>query len=353
MTTAIRTKASPKKQKRNREATNSNKPKAEDMVADKIIELLDKGDLPPWSRPWRYCRLGDAHNAISKKPYRGINVWLLAIASATHAYSDARWLTYKQAQQLGGSVRKGEKSTWIVFWKIMEKSQEQDNPSDPDALQVFDQTEQESLRPPRYPVARIYNVFNVEQTEGCKLPELELTDGVNHDPIEQAEAIIRNMPTPPEFRTILQANQPPHYIPAKDMVRVPDVTRYDQVELYYNSVFHELVHATGHEKRLRRFDSADTGLENLHTYGTEELVAGMGAAMLTAKAGLEHATLEADASYIKHWADRIRADKSMVMTAAQRAQKAMDFIAPRELANRGEADVIADDELSHANTDRC
>ena len=325
MTTS--TKAKSTKQNKYRSSTGPKMPQAkpEEMVADKIIELLEKGELPPWSRPWKYSRLGAAHNAVSKKPYRGINIWLLALATAMCGYDDPRWLTYKQAQQLGGNVQKGEKSTWIVFWKIVSRRPNQD--VDADGVETTDQ-EEDPKGLLSFPMARIYNVFNATQTEGCKLPPLSVTDAQVHNPIEQAENIIALMPYPPEFQTFLHENSPPHYIPSLDKVRVPDISRYDQPELYYNSIFHELVHSTGHEKRLNRFTSTTMGAQDLHQYGTEELVAGMGAAMLTAKAGLEQATLQADASYIKHWADRIKADKSIIMTSAQRAQRAVDYISP-------------------------
>ena len=95
--------------------------------------------------------------------------------------------------------------------------------------------------------------------------------------------------------------------------------------MYYNTVFHELIHATGHRKRLNRFDNqANAG--DLHQYGVEELVAGMGSAMLNDLAGIGHATLQRDASYVKSWADTIRAQRSIIVTAAQRAQKAVDYI---------------------------
>lgn len=106
---------------------------------------------------------------------------------------------------------------------------------------------------------------------------------------------------------------------------MPDVRRYERQELYYNTVYHELVHSTGHPKRLARFDEkANSG--NLHAYGIEELVAGMGSAMLADLAGIGHIAVPKDASYVKAWAETIRANRGMILTAAQRAQKAVDFI---------------------------
>ena len=138
--------------------------------------------------------------------------------------------------------------------------------------------------PTTYPMLRAYHVFNVEQTEECRLkplPELDLSD---HDPVEMAGAIIAGMPDPPGFETYPASNQAPHYTPRVDVVRVPEMGRYRSVEGYYNTVFHELVHATGHPKRLHRFE-LDANAHDLHAYGREELIAGMGSAMLSAHAG--------------------------------------------------------------------
>ena len=110
-----------------------------------------------------------------------------------------------------------------------------------------------------------------------------------------------------------------------DVVRVPEMGRYRSVEGYYNTVFHELVHATGHPKRLHRFE-LDANAHDLHAYGREELIAGMGSAMLSAHAGTGAAVLERDAAYIRSWRDTIQADKPMVIRAATLAQRATDLI---------------------------
>ena len=108
-------------------------------------------------------------------------------------------------------------------------------------------------------------------------------------------------------------------------MRVPDSRRYEGQALYYNTVYHELVHATGHPKRLNRFDK-NANADNLHEYGVEELVAGMGSAMLSDLAGIGRQAIVRDASYIRHWAEAIRANRGIILMAAQRAQKAVDLI---------------------------
>ena len=228
-------------------------------------------------------------------------------------YQDTRWLTYRQAQALGGHVRKGEQSTRIVFWKPVTRDK-------PDNESIEDLMKQDT-----YWLARLYRIFNVEQTEGCKLKPLPEAPVEIPDPIEQAEAIIRNMPNPPGIDTYALANQAPHYAPRTDQVRVPTKDRYQVPGRWYNTMFHELTHSTGHPDRLHRFDVGQ-GKEDLHRFGLEELVASMGAAMLSRRAAIDQENLEQNAAYIKHWRDTIAADKSIVLRAAGKAQKAVDHI---------------------------
>ena len=316
-------------------------PKPEQVVADRILELLDQGELPPWEKGWASSKMGFPQNAVSKKPYRGINLWMTVLTQMVHGYQDPRWLTYRQANALGGHIRKGEKSTTVVFWKILREGEKKEdgveyipnpetrvgNGADKGRPEISGEASEGPDRRKKFPVCRAYHVFNIEQTEGCELEELEKPPAFT-DPIQEAEAIIAGMPNPPAFETYNVANHPPHYSPAKDVIRVPERGRYDMVERYYNTIFHELTHSTGHESRLGRKGITNTqGMS--HDYGVEELVAAMGSAMLSNQAGIEEETVESDAAYIRHWRDAIAADKSIVMTAAQQAQKAVDYILDR------------------------
>ena len=318
------TKNKPKSQRSN---GKNSRQQIEEAVADRIIELLDQGKLPPWEKDWQDSPYGSPVNTVSMKPYRGINRWMTLLTQNIMGYTDPRWLTYRQAEALGGHVRKGENSTTLVFWKRVTSRRDQEEGRDPD--QGSSPNDSAKLdgesAPTTYPMLRAYHVFNVEQTEECRLkplPELDLSD---HDPVEMASAIIAGMPDPPGFETYPASNQAPHYTPSVDVVRVPEMSRYRSVEGYYNTVFHELVHATGHPKRLHRFE-LDANAQDLHAYGREELIAGMGSAMLSAHAGTGAAVLERDAAYIRSWRDTIQADKPMVIRAATLAQRATDLI---------------------------
>ena len=228
---------------------NPSRQRVEDEIADRIIELLDKGELPPWEKGWRNSKSGDPVNALTMKPYRGVNRWLTLITQQSMGFDDPRWLTYRQAEGLGGYVRKGEKSTSIIFWKQVSFRQSEDGD------QAQNQTHgnngsngkngnngnpPDESRTRTYPMLRSYRVFNVEQTQDCKVKPLPPAETTSHDPIEQAEAIIAGMPNPPEMEFYENANYVPHYQPATDVIRVPRMDRYLNLEDYYNTVFHEL-----------------------------------------------------------------------------------------------------------------
>ena len=241
------------------------------------------------------------------------------ITQKAMGYDEPRWLTYRQAEALGGHVRKDEKSTIIIFWKRVafrereegEGAENEDhsnngngNGNDGASLDVG--------RMRTYPILRSYRVFNLEQTQDCQIKPLPTPEVTDHDPVQDAEAIIAGMPNPPKIEFYENANYVPHYQPANDLIRVPKMSRYPNLEDYYNTVFHELTHATGHPKRLERF-SLDANANDLHAYGREELTAAMGSAMLAAHAGISAELVERDASYIRHWRDTICADKPMII----------------------------------------
>ena len=329
------TKNKPKSQRSNRSRKpqdgKNSRQQIEEAVADRIIELLDQGKLPPWEKDWQDSPYGFPVNTVSMKPYRGVNRWMTLLTQNIMGYTDPRWLTYRQAEALGGHVRKGEKSTTIIFWKRVPFRQREDGDEAQNQAHGNNASNGSNGSPPdesrirTYPMLRSYRVFNLEQTQDCKVKPLPPAETTGHDPIERAEAIIAGMPSPPEMEFYENANYVPHYQPANDVIRVPRMDRYLNLEDYYNTVFHELVHATGHPKRLHRFELS-ANAQDLHAYGREELVAGMGSAMLSAHAGTGGAVLERDAAYIRNWRDTIQADKPMVIRAATLAQRATDLI---------------------------
>jgi antirestriction protein ArdC len=265
------------------------------IVTEQIIKQLESG-VAPWHRPWT---TQIPQNVVSKREYRGINVFLLA----SRGYGSPYWLTYKQATEQGGNVRRGEHGSKVVFWKI-------------DKYETEDADGQSLAKTSA--ILRYYTVFNVEQCDGISAPG---SDKVIN-PIEQCERIVAGMPNPPA--TVQDARA--WYRPANDTVGIPSRQAFGSAEEYYSTLFHELTHSTGHASRIGR-----EGIEKLNTFGSEsyskeELIAEMGAAMLSGMAGIERRTLANSASYLKAWIDVLKSDSRMVVFAASQAQKAADYI---------------------------
>src|SRR5487761_917169 len=204
------------------------------IITDKIINMLESG-VVPWRRPW--TPTGLPRNLVSKKPYKGINYFLLSASK----YVSPFWLTYRQATELGGHVRKGEESSIVIFWKA------EDVTRSSEALEA-EETEDKNRR--RF-VLRYYRLFNLEQCEVPqavldKLPKIETH---HHDPIEAAERIIAGIPNPPEIQ---YAGSKAFYSPITDRITLPPRELFTCTEEIYASLFHEESHAVGHPKRLNR-----------------------------------------------------------------------------------------------------
>jgi len=273
-----------------------------DIVTDRIMELLEEGTVP-WRKPWKSS--GGPRNLISKKEYRGINQFLLNCSS----YSSPYWLTYKQANQKGGHVRKGEKSTLVVFWKFINTVTEPEDPKDQKHLT-------------QVPLLRYYRVFNLDQVDGIDPPADEQT--INEfTPIEQAEQILENM----ECKPVIQyGGDRAAYSPSQDLIKLPDRGAFSAPEEFYSTAFHELAHATGHASRLGRKGVTEPSYFGSHAYSQEELVAEFGASMLCGVCGIEQQTIENSASYISSWLNVLKSDKRLAVIAASQAQRAADFI---------------------------
>lgn len=275
-------------------------------VTQRIVEALEEGTVP-WKRPWR-IEGGSHMNLIRKKPYRGVNIFLLDLTAALHGYTSPYWLTFNQAKDLGGNVKRGEKSTLVVFWKILKKKDEDD----------LDEKGKPKLK--TRPLLRHYPVFNVEQCEGFedKIPQIEEEE---FDPIERAQQVIDGMPDAPKIKI---GGDSADYNPFLDVIRVPRLSQFKDPEHHYSATFHEMVHSTGLESRLHRVkDWSSFGSE---PYGKEELVAEMGAAMLAGFADIAVPTQDDSASYIASWLRTIKGDPKLVVQAASKAQRAADFI---------------------------
>lgn len=282
------------------------------MVTDRITAALESGTVP-WKKPWASVG-GLPRNLATRRPYRGMNVLLLSLGQP---YASSWWLTYKQAQDLGGQVRKGERSSLVTFWKLEERGV----PSG-DAAEAPD-TELGKGRERRRPILRYYHVFNVEQCDGIEAPPSAEYLPKQHARLEQCETIIRGMPRRP---AITRDPRQACYSPDLDRIGMPDLAQFDSAEEYYGTLFHELVHSTGHPSRLGRAHLGTPAPFGTPDYSREELVAEFGAAFLCGQVGILPRVVDNSAAYIGGWLSVLKGDKRLLPVAAAQAQRAADFI---------------------------
>ena len=291
-----------------------NKSDVYQIITDQILKALDEGTVP-WRKPWRGGSAGRPKSLATRKPYNGINVWLLSMAAHSSGYTSPYWVTYKKAQELGGQVRRGEKSTIAVFWKRYEKEKT---------------TDSGEVIKDEYWVIRYYRVFNIDQCDNLNPDILPIdvqpdTDEkeLDFEPVAACEHIVDNMPDPPQISHSNERRA--YYKPTSDEVHMPNKQHFENEPLYYNVLFHELSHSTGHSTRLNRKET-DLAAFGSGSYGKEELIAEFSACMLCGVCGIESATIENSASYIDNWTKAIKKDRKLVVKAASLGQKAADYI---------------------------
>ncbi len=277
-------------------------------ITGRILSALREG-VVPWHKPWNAAQ-GRPRNLISGKPYRGVNIWLLS-----HQEGSPFWLTYRQASQIGGHVKKGAKGTTVIFWKFI-------------ARQGGEQAgQQDSKEAGGYAMARTYTVFNTAQ---CELPE-EWAERAwvvvpEMDPAQimaECEKVVSDMPRRP---AITHGGCAAFYRQSGDRVTLPAPGSFAAVELYYSTLFHELTHSTGHTARLNRATLVDAVRFGDTNYSKEELVAEMGAAFLCGMVGIENRTIDTSASYVQGWLEKLSNDTRLLVQAASQAQRAADYI---------------------------
>jgi len=287
------------------------KPSIYETVTDRILSSLKAGVIP-WEKPWQTPHFTGGpfpRNFRTGKPYRGINVFLLW----SSPYNSPFWLTFKQAQELRGTVRKGEKGTQIVFYKqLRDRKKEDESTREADDRAPF--------------VLCYYTVFNVEQCDGLTLPQIieQPSTAPVIDADETCEAIVTGWENRPALHLTSETEYRAYYRPSTDSVHLPARSRFVDAPHYYSTLFHELVHSTGHESRLNRTFGDRFGDD---LYSKEELVAEMGAAFLCAIAEItnEHTDRNTTA-YIQNWISKLEEDNRLIVHAAANAQRAVDSI---------------------------
>lgn len=270
------------------------------VINSMILDKLKQGTAP-WKQTWN--SFGPARNYVSGKPYRGINALILGNAGFEYPL----FMTFLQAKELGGHIRKGSESIPVIYYK---------------KLQIENGEEVKSI-----PFLRYYSVFNIACVEGA---DLKLPTKYRNSPIEYCEDIVSGMSNKP---AIVHRGDEPHYNAKEDRVEIPVRSNFTTSEEYYATLFHELSHSTGHESRLNRESLVKPSPYGSREYCEEELIAEIATCFLCGEAGIENSTLDNSASYIKVWHDRLvrilKEDNRIFVRASAQAQKATDYILSR------------------------
>ena len=279
-----------------------------EIVTEQILDKLEKGTIP-WHKPWKTSGLS-IKSWKNGREYRGINVFLLATSGKS-----GPWLTIKMINEAGGRIKKGEKSQLVIFWKTGTYTKENDD-GEKESKKSF--------------MLRYYRVWSLEQTT---VPESahpkwlrEAKEStIEMEPIDACEFIVDNYKEKPPIE---HGGDRAYYSPIQDEIRMPEGDVFDSGEEYYSTLFHELIHSTGHSSRINRFENEKKlnpfGSED---YSKEELIAEMGASFLRAHASIESDKVQNNsAAYIASWLKNLKDNPKMVVCAASAAQSACDWV---------------------------
>ncbi len=283
-------------------------------VTARIVNALEDG-VAPWVRPWRTLGAsGDLRNAVTSRAYSGINTLLLAIECHEHGFTDPRFLTFKQAKAAGGSVRRGEKGSFVVFWKMLKMEAKDANGAD--TLKTI-------------PMLRHFHVFNIQQCDGVELDSVTLDELPEPQRDAQCEAFIAGTGA-----VIRHGGSVACYRPGADDIRLPHARAFVDAGAYYSTAFHELTHWTGPKSRCDRDLSGRFGAD---AYAVEELVAEMGSAFLCQRFAVDGALQHPE--YVGNWLKVLKGDTRAVFTASSKARKAAEYL--QELAETSATEVAA------------
>ena len=263
-------------------------------ITERIMTQMENGVIP-WHKPWIS---GKAISRTTGKPYSLLNQMLLG--------KPGEYITFKQCQQEGGQVKKGEKAQMVVFWKWIE------------------QEDEETGEKKEVPFLRYYNVFHISQCEGLK-PKYEITLPGTTEPNDTANEIIYDYLSRSGVTLNHESGDRAYYRPATDTVVIPDRKQFAETAEFYSTIFHELAHSTGHESRLNRLEK--TAFFRTDTYSKEELIAEIGAATLVNHCGMEtSSSFRNSTAYIQNWLSVLKNDKRFIVSAAGKAEKAINLI---------------------------
>lgn len=277
-----------------------------ELITNTFINALNEGRIP-WKKGWKSSH-GLARNFITKKEYKGINRLILN----NLGFDCPFWATFDQIKKLGGSVTKGSKGTIVLFYAEC-VSKNKDTNNDQDQVEYTN----------RYFVPKTYLVFNLAQTTGIDWTK-DLEQLSQFKVSHSAEDVIKDFTTCPEIR---HDDQRAFYSLLGDYVNMPKKLTFTSENEYYGTLFHELVHSTGHSSRLNRETLNSINHFGDHDYSKEELVAEIGASFLLSHCDLEDShTLENSKAYIQSWISKLESDPKLILQASSLAEKAVGYI---------------------------
>lgn len=270
-----------------------------EMVTERIITELEKGNIP-WDKPWTGTQSG-AYNRITNKPYSLLNQMLLR--------NNGEYASFKQWSNLGGKIKKGAKSEFVVFWKITE---------------IEDKKADGTIEKKLIPLLRYYNVFHISQVDGVEPKERKTYD---IKPVENADKILNDYLTREHIKVEQTASNEAYYSPNRDLIHLPLTEQFKSVEGYYETFIHESIHSTGHSSRLNRLHTGINASFGSETYSKEELCAELGSAFLMNMLGIEtDKSFRNASSYIQGWLEVLRNDNRFIISASSKAEKAVEYI---------------------------
>ena len=264
------------------------------------MEQLENGVIP-WQKPWTGTKSG-AYNRVSRKLYSILNQMLLQ--------HSGEYATFKQWTEAGGHIRKGAKSEIVTFWKI----------------QLIEEEEEAGTKVKKQiPLLRYYHVFHISQFDGVEPKEkIELQE---LEPIEAAERVKREYMDREHLKIYEKITDKAFYTPTFDYIEIPCKEQYTNIEEFYSTLFHEMIHSTGYYKRLNRLESGANAGFGSETYSKEELTAEIGSAMILNRIGIEtEKSFNNSAAYIQNWLQVLRNDNKFIISASSRSEKAVKYI---------------------------
>jgi antirestriction protein ArdC len=301
------------------------KTNVQQRVKAALLEGLKKDGLK-WFKPWKGGLGNNPINHITGRPYSGLNVFFLNSEMRAAGYEYNEWLTFNAAKKAGLRVTKGSKSTPVYFFNVSILDTENGKFYKSVNAALDAGADINNLR--KVFALKEYKVFNIAQLDEATPKRVATELDKSNDPVESAEAIVKGYKDAPKINLVSGSDEA-YYMPSRDLVVCPVIDQFVDATAYYKTLFHELVHSTGHESRLNRKEVATTDMLNKTKadYAFEELVAESGAMMLAGHAGLPDTHEENSQAYINGWVKAVQeAKETAVVTALVRSSKAVAHI---------------------------